>query len=69
MIYTLLSNCSFSNKKNSEFPHGLVVKDSALLPLWLGFDTWPRELLHAMGMAEKNKELKSKKRNSVVIPL
>ena len=25
-----------------EFPGGLVVKDSALSLLWLGFDLWPR---------------------------
>ena len=31
-----------------EFPGGLEVKDLALAPLWLRFDLWPRELLHAV---------------------
>ena len=32
---------SFKNKAIWEFPGGLVVKDSTLSLLWLGFDTWP----------------------------
>ena len=30
-----------SKHRSEEFPGGLVVKDSALSLLWLGFDPWP----------------------------
>ena len=38
------------------FPSGLVVKDSALSLLWLGFDPWPRELPHAADVTKKKKK-------------
>ena len=36
--------CPEAKKKVTvtEFPGGLVVKYSVLLPLWLGFSPWPR---------------------------
>ena len=43
-------------------PGDLVVKDSVLslqwlgLSLWLGFDRWSWELLHAVGAAKKKKD-------------
>ena len=33
-----------------------MLKDSALSLLWLGFNPWPRKLLHAMGLAKKKKK-------------
>ena len=47
-------------------PGDLVVKDSVLslqwlgLLLWLGFDRWSWELLHAVGAAKKKKKKKKK---------
>ena len=36
-----------------EFPGGLVVKDSALSLLWLGFDLWPRNFTcHGYGQKQ-----------------
>ena len=37
----IISKNIFRKDQNSEFPGGLVVKDSALSLLWLGFDPWP----------------------------
>lgn len=53
-----------------EFPGGQAVKDSALSLLWLrpllwfAFDHWPWEL-HAMGMAQKNKQTKNPPKNKL----
>ena len=40
----------------SEFPSGLLVKDSALPLLWLGCDPWPRELPHAARCSKEEKK-------------
>ena len=53
-------------KKKSEgweFPGGLVVKDSALSLLWIGFNPWPRELPQAAGAPPKKKEKRKKKQS------
>ena len=36
---------------------GLPVKNSVLSLLWHRFDSWPRELLHAEGVAKKKKKV------------
>ena len=38
-----------------EFLGGLVVKDLALSLLWLRFDPWPRNFLHALDEAKEKK--------------
>ena len=40
-----------------EFPGGLVVKDLALSPLWLGFDPWPGNF-HMPWKSPKNENSK-----------
>ena len=42
----------------SEFPGGLVIKDPALSPLWLGFDPWPGNF-HMPGTLSKTKPNKT----------
>ena len=45
----------YKNTKMGGFPGDLAVKDSALLSLlWLWFNPWPQELVHAAGMAKNN---------------
>ena len=45
----------YKNTKMGGFPGDLAVKDPALLSLlWLWFNPWPQELVHAAGMAKNN---------------
>ena len=43
-----------------------VIKDPVLSLVWLGFNPWPQELLHAAGMAKKKKKKKTKGENDVI---
>ena len=36
-------------KIQQEFPGSLVIKDSVLSLLWLGFDPWPMNFFHGYG--------------------
>ena len=44
-----------NKEKNGELPGGLAVKDSVLSLLWLRFNPWPWELLHAADVVRKEK--------------
>ena len=58
IIFTFKINNCFIKRMKQEFPDGLVVKDSMLSLLWLGFDPWSEEFLHAVGVDKKKNEIK-----------
>ena len=47
-----------SKNTKLEFPGGLVVKESVLSLLWLGFDPWPRNFHMVPAGSKKKKERK-----------
>ena len=47
---------------SGEFPGGLTVKDPALSLLWQRFDPCPRELLHALGTAKKERKRRKERK-------
>ena len=54
------SEVSFLKLLGMEVPSGLVVKDPALLLLWLGFHPWPRDFPAKKYIQQTRTKLKQK---------